>query len=143
MIHLLHPASVHFTIAFLLAGSVAEAFGIFSSRERVERWGGACVLLGTGFVVVSVVTGFLAENSIVHPPGSSADIERHERLGMITLTVYLVALFWKGWDRGRVRESVRPLYAVYVLAAAMLVCVTSWLGGELVYVHGAGVGPQP
>jgi uncharacterized membrane protein len=143
MIHLVHPATVHFTIAFLLAGSVAEAFGIFAGRERVERWGGACVLLGTACVVLSVVTGFLAENSIAHPAGASADIERHERLGMITLALYLVALFWKGWDRGRVRESARPMYAVFVLAAAVLVCVTAWVGGELVYVHGAGVGPQP
>ena len=139
-LHLLHPVTVHFTVAFLVTGGIAEATGILAGRERVERFGGTLLVLGTVTLVATVVTGFLAENSITHPEGSSAAIGRHENAGLLVLGVFLVALFWKGWDRGRVRESVRPLYAVWVLAAVVLVIVTAWLGGDLVYGHGVGVG---
>jgi len=62
---------------------------------------------------------------------------------LILLAVFLIATFWKGWDRGRVRESNRPLYAVWILCGVALAAVVAWLGGELVYGHGVGVGPQP
>ncbi len=138
-LHLLHPVTVHFTVAFLVTGGLAEATGILSGRERLERFGGTLLVLGTACLVATVVTGFLAENSIVPPEGSTAAIARHESAGLLSLGVFLVALFWKGWDRGRVRESARPLYAVWVLAAVALVIVTAWLGGDLVYGHGVGV----
>ena len=131
--------TVHFTVAFLVAGGIAEATGILAARERLERFGGALVVLGTISVVATVVTGFLAENSVDHPTGATAAIERHESAGLVVLGVFLVAIFWKGWDRGRVRESARPLYAVFVLAAVVLVIVTASFGGDLVYGHGVGV----
>ena len=140
MLHLLHPVTVHFTVAFLVTGGIAEAVGILSGRELMERFGGTLLVLGTTCLVATVVTGFLAENSITPPEGSAAAIGRHENAGLLSLGVFLVALFWKAWDRGRVRESVRPLYAVWLLAAVALVVVTAWLGGDLVYIHGVGVG---
>ena len=140
-LHLLHPVTVHFTVAFLVAGGIAEGIGILIGRERLERFGGVLVLLGTASVVGTVVTGILAENSINHPPGSTVAIGRHESAGLLVLGVFVVALFWKAWDRGRVRESARPLYAIWLLAAVVLVIVTAWLGGDLVYTHGVGVHP--
>lgn len=140
MLHLVHPATVHFTVAFLVVGGLVEAYGILRDREAPERFGGTLVLLGTACLVASVVTGILAENSITYPPGAGADIDTHERLGLIVLAVFLVALFWKGWDRGRVRASVRPLFALFLLGGVAAVVLTAWLGGDLVYVHGVGVG---
>jgi len=140
MLHLIHPVTVHFTVAFLSTGGIVESFGILRDRERWERFGGMLVLLGTATLLLSVVSGFLAENSVAHPPGAAPDIARHEIVGLIVLGIFVVALFWKAWDRGRVRESARPVYAFLILAGVLALAVAAWLGGELVYGHGVGVG---
>ena len=62
MLHLLPPAAVHFSVAFLVAGGLGESFGILLRRPGIERWSGTLVLLGTLSLFPTVVTGFLAEN---------------------------------------------------------------------------------
>lgn len=139
MLHLLHPKFVHFAVAFLLAGSVAEAFGIFGRRAALERFGGVLVLLGTVALLPTLTSGFVAHNSLDPPAAAELPIARHEKLALVTFAVYLVAVLWKAWDGGRVRESARPLYAMWILGAAATLAATAWIGGHLVYGLGVGV----
>lgn len=141
MLHLVHPVLVHFTVAFLVTGGLCEAFGIFRGNERVERFGGALVVIGALVLVPTVATGFLAQNTITPPPGSTPALEQHERFAIIALGVFLVTMLWKGWDRGRVRESNRAMYAVLLLVAVAVLLWVAYLGGRLVYEFGVGVGP--
>lgn len=140
MLHLVHPVLVHFTVAFLVTGGVCEVFGIFRGNERVERFGGALVVLGAIALVPTVASGFLAQNTITPPAGSVPTLELHERFAIIALGVFLVAMLWKGWDRGRVRESNRPMYAVLLAVAVAVLVFVAYLGGRLVYEFGVGVG---
>jgi uncharacterized membrane protein len=139
VVHLVHPQFVHFAVAFLLAGSVAEAWGILGDRRRLERFGGRLVLLGTVALVPTVVSGFVAHISLAPPVVARAAISRHELLGLVTLAAYLVSTLWKAWDGGRVRETAIAAYAVWILGAAGALVATAWLGGHMVYGLGVGV----
>lgn len=140
--HLAHPPLVHFAVAFLLTGAVVEAWGILAARERVERFGGILVLVGTGWLVPTVASGFLAVNSVTLDDASRTVAENHERMGLVVLAVFLGLALWKAWHRGTVPPSQRRLYAGSLLVATAVVVATALLGGALVYEHGVGVAPS-
>lgn len=139
MLHLFHPALVHVAVSFLALGSLCEAAGILARREGGERLGGALVLLGTASLVPTVLTGYLAVNSISIPAGAADVVARHERLALVLLAFFLALVLWKAWGRGAVHPSWRVSYAAALLAGAALTAWTAWLGGEMVYLHGVGV----
>lgn len=139
MLHLLHPVFVHFSAALLVAGGAAESLGILAVRERVERLGSVLVVLGTLSLVPTVVTGFLAENTLDVPASVAPLLSGHERIGLSILAVFLSSQLWKGWFRGRVPPGQRFLYAALLLFGVVLVGWGAFLGGEMVYAHGLGV----
>jgi len=139
LLHLLHPVFVHFSVAFLVAGGLAEALGILARREKAERVGGVIVLFGTASLVLTVATGFLAQNVLDIPAGARTLVERHERAGLGILAVFLVSQVWKGWHGGRLPAEQRAAYAFLLLLGAALVAYVAFLGGEMVYAFGVGV----
>jgi uncharacterized membrane protein len=139
MLHLLHPAAVHFSVAFLVAGGLGESLGILLRRPTAERWSGTLVLLGTVSLVPTVVTGFLAEN-VLAPSGALAPLlALHERMGLVILATFLLLLLWKAWGRGAVPEGQRVAFAIALLGAVGLVLYGALLGGTMVYGWGLGV----
>lgn len=139
MFHLLHPIFVHFSAAFLVSGGGFEAYGILRRREGIASFGSMLVLLGTLSLVPTVVTGFLAQNSIEVPPGAEPLLAWHEGTGLSVLAVFLSSQLWKGWFRGRIPPGQRFLYATLLILGAALVGYGALLGGEMVYAHGVGV----
>lgn len=139
MLHLFHPALVHFSVAFLVGGGVSEAWGILARRANLERFGAALVLVGTFSLLPTVVTGVLAGNTVDLPTGVEDDLLLHERIGLVVLGVFLVSQFWKAWGGGRVPGGQRRPYAFYLLAGVALVIFGAYLGGEMVYGHGVGM----
>ena len=136
--HLAHPALVHVTIAFLLVGGAAEAWGIATRRAAWESFGGIAVLIGTASLVPTVVSGYLAANTVPLPPGGAALLDVHERYALIAGAIFLMALLWRGWGGGRIPDGQRGAYALLLASGVILVGVVAFLGGRLVY--GAGVG---
>lgn len=142
MIHLIHPAVVHFAVAFTVAGGLIEAAGLLAGKERWVRVGGPMVLLAVPAVGLAVLTGFLAENSVAPPQAAHGVLDRHEVVGLGALAVLLTVLIWKAWYRGRLPRSHARPHAVLLLLAVALVALGAYFGGELVYVHGVGVAPR-
>jgi len=132
---------VHFALAFAVAGALTEAAGILLARERVERFGGVLVLLGTAAVVLAVATGYLAANTAPGLGEGEADaaLGRHERLALLGAGTLLVLVVWKGIGRGRIAADRRNLYALGLILAAGLLLWAALLGGSLVYEQGVGI----
>lgn len=142
--HLIHPALVHFAIAFLVAGGLLEAYGILGRRPGAERFGGALVVAGAISLVPTVATGFLAMNTVDLGPATEAAASLHERVGILVLGAFGGLMLWKGWNRGTIPEAQRAAYAVALLAAVSLVAYGAFLGGRLVYAFGVGaIGTAP
>jgi uncharacterized membrane protein len=139
MLHLIHPALVHVTFAFLVVGGVAEAYGILRRREGVERFGGTLVILGTVSLVPAIVAGFLAENALTLSIAGEQAVDRHERLGLLVLGVFIPLVLAKAWGRGRPPENWRGLYAAGLALGVAAVLAAAYLGGFMVYELGVGV----
>src|SRR5262245_718757 len=142
MLHLLHPAAVHVSVAFLVVGGLGESAGILLRRPALERWCGTLVLLGTLSLAPTVVTGFLAQNVLVPGEGVAPILELHERTGLLVLGAFLLLALWKAWRGGAVPEGQRLAFAIALLAAVALVVYGAFLGGTMVYGWGLGVTPS-
>lgn len=139
MLHLLHPALVHFPIVFLVAGGLVEAFGIFARREGAERLGATLVLLGALFLIATIATGYLASNTVTPAPGAAGPLDDHERSALVLLGVVLVLTLWKAWGGGTVPPAQQIPYAIALLIGVGWTVYTALLGGRLVYGWGVGV----
>ena len=59
MLHLFHPALLHYSVAFVTVGGVCEIAGLLSRREPLARFGGTLLLLGLASLVPTLVMDHL------------------------------------------------------------------------------------
>ncbi len=137
--HLLHPAAVHFAVAFIVIGVPCEVAGLLGRRRSLAAWGSGLVLAGTMALVPTVVSGFLAANTARVPDSALHTLQGHERAGLAALAVFVLGTLWKAWFGGAVPAWQHRLYAAWLLLGLALVGWGAWLGAELVYLHGVGV----
>ena len=139
MLHLLHPALVHFTVAFLVTGAAVEAWGHFRGNDAAVRWGSSLLIVALATLVPTIVAGYLAANTVELPPGGATDLDWHELNGWILLALVFASQFWKAWCGGRLPDGQRRLYAALLLVVVVSTVYGAWLGGQMVYVQGIGV----
>ena len=139
MLHLLHPALVHLTVAFLVAGGGTELCGIALRREGARRFGGILVGLGVASLLPTIVAGYLAANSLTLQPAAAEAVVDHERLGLLTLGTFLPLLVLKAWGRGRAPDRFALVYALGLAVGVALAAATAYEGGMMVYRLGVGV----
>ncbi|MBI4423613.1 MAG: hypothetical protein HY554_07800 [Elusimicrobia bacterium] len=141
--HLLHPMVVHFPIALLLTGAAAR---LWSGRRRAPGWledaSTALLWLGAASAWAALGLGHLAEDSAAHVPPAWRVLHDHEGAAWWTagwFTALSAAELWR-----RRLPVPRPYARAATLAAWLLGLAllgrTAYLGGELVFRFGMGVG---
>ncbi len=136
----LHAMLVHFPIALLLVGFAAEIAGFITKKEFFHQVGFGLLLLGAAGAVLAYFTGDAAGEGLEEGVLAQA-VGLHEAAAARTLWAVLLAMavrlameatetrqFWA-------RSGALVLYLIAVCATAQ----TAYLGGQLVFVHGAGV----
>jgi uncharacterized membrane protein len=141
-----HPLAVHFPIALIMLSAFFHVLGWFS---RGSRCGNHCAILGHTTLwlgalaaIPTVLLGWMASNSVNHDEAGHLAMLSHRAWALITLAVLIVIA---GWDalRNKVEAEIKPGFVILTIAAATLVGITAWHGGELVYRHGLGVMSLP
>lgn len=144
MLQLLHPATVHFPIALLLAGTL---FTLLYTRGHGRAFATSayhCLVAGWLGAAITTIAGVLAAvPQVVGPDAPHADkigwVNAHAALGIATVLVFGQALL-------RYRRSPALLddaqqrrgYLALLAAGSALLVAGGWLGGHLVYSLGLG-----
>jgi len=138
-----HPRFVHFPIALSLAGVLFVAVGL-ARAGAAERWlwaGRWLVFLGWIGAVVAGVTGLIDQSHAPDTPVVRDTINLHITAGIALMVVFGLALYWPLKDKRLLSGGAgRWGYLALLLLGALLILVESWLGGQLVYKLGVGVG---
>lgn len=131
---------VHFPIAFLLAGVVLLLWSWRRPSETLQRVTAGLLLAGMIFGWLAAAAGGLAYFTV---PAHTE--EGHELmywhlglgLGMLVLSTWVSIARWQK----RTTVATTPQLIAACLGAVLLM-LTGYLGGSIVYHHGAGVDPK-
>jgi len=136
----LHPLIVHFPIALLIVGFVADTvYLIYKKEVCLSKVGFYLMLAGTLGAIAAVLSG----NFFTEDLSGSVEVirERHETLANITMYLMIVAsilriiLVKKGKTESLAGWGVYILY----LAGVILVGYTGMLGGTMVFNYMIGI----
>jgi uncharacterized membrane protein len=130
----LHPMLVHFPIALVAVGFLAELTSVFIKKEIcLTKVGFYLLIFGTLSALVAWLTGMFFTSDM---SGSAGEIrETHELFAWITLGLLLVTSVLRIilQTRKTANNTLKWLsFALYALAA-ISVSVTGFFGGNLVY----------
>lgn len=146
----IHPMVLHFPIVLLyITAGIDVLARILPDRDRfLQRAGFWTLTLACFFTVVTMAVGLVSEQAVHWTPQLQAILERHQTFAMLTGlaegAAWLVRLGsrfprrdsgWQIFGRGRGGWGSTTL----VLLAAASITMTAYLGGKMVYDHGAGV----
>ena len=139
----LHPAVVHFPIAFAYllppAALVTLLWGARARAARAAWWPVAALMLLTLVAgIVAVRSGEATEDRAEQAVAGRLIHEHEERAeGFMVVAWVGLALAAAGFLKGRLGLAARWAFLAAALAMAAQVTWTGKLGGELVYKHGA------
>lgn len=136
----LHAMIIHFPVALLMAGFLSEIIALFVKKEFFSQAAFYLLILGALGAAAAYLTGSFAGEGIEDGP-LEKPMELHEQAATITLWLAIVtalfrsAVFYFQYKR----VWVKWLGIILFAALAGSVSRTGYLGGQLVYSHGAGV----
>jgi uncharacterized membrane protein len=129
----LHPAIVHFPLAWLVGLALVDVVALVLGRTA---WV-ACGLPILGATVLGLLaaagTGLLRASFMMMDPGDHAIMVKHRTLNFVVAGLCLLALALRWQRRNDLRTPWRITYLFLIFAATILVLVSGGLGGRLVY----------
>jgi uncharacterized membrane protein len=143
----IHPMLVHFPIVLFFGALALDLLAAVTGRDLTQRSvlpGLALIVLWLG-VAAAAVTAFFGDAALDIAASRGfpdAALEAHEGLGWTTLFVFLAiavlrALAW--WRRIPLGGARAWLATAMTLAGVVVLTMTAYRGGELVYQLGVNV----
>ncbi len=154
-----HPALVHFPIAFFLLASGAGLLYLFGARRdelRTLTWAGT----GLGLVgaLAAILSGLFAQAGLPPDAPYRSVLNQHIGTGIAQVVVYGFLLYrWRIFGKASARRAreqagndasdllderkARGWIAALFVLGALLVIASGWNGGKLVYEWGVNVMP--
>lgn len=140
--HPIHPMLIPFPIALWVFSLVADLIFLWRGNNVWRDWIAFYSLLaGTLGAVVAAIPGIIDWLSL-----TEARVVRianwHARLNFIALIIFALSLFLRTASGAAVLGDSYTIALVLSLLGVVLVGISGWLGGELVFRHAVAVNPQ-
>ena len=136
----LHAMVIHFPIALLMIAFLSELIALFSKRLFFKNAALYLLILGTIGVVIAYLSGDAAgegmTDGILQEP-----MGMHEEAAWVTLWLSLItslasiAIYYFKYTKSWAKWAALLLFALLIASVAR----TAYLGGQLVFKHGAGI----
>lgn len=139
----LHPMLVHFPLAFLPAFLIIDLAGTWFKKAEWRVVASWLLYMGAISTVFTVVSGFLAGNSVMHGDNVHGIMEALELYGIVTLALVFVLSIWRWVGGSRMRGGANVLFLIVAAVLCAIMLLAADLGGLLVYKYGIGVESIP
>jgi uncharacterized membrane protein len=136
----LHALVIHFPIALLMAGFLSELIALFSKKQFFKNASLYLLLLGALGAIVAYVSGSYAgdgmTDGLLQEP-----MELHEDTALVTLLLAIITALLRSAMYYFDYQKAWAQWVSFLLFAALVgfVARTGYLGGQLVFKHGAGI----
>lgn len=131
----LHPLIVHFPIAIIIVGFLAEVASLFFKKEKcLSKTGFYLMILGSLAAIAAWATGQLFTE---HPDeGEILEVfQKHSTGALITMILITVGALFRIWVVVKKKEETSLKWVVFIfyLLAFAAVAFTGFMGGTMVY----------
>jgi len=142
----IHPMLVHFPLALVPVALGIQLYALLKGQGLFGR--GCAQVTGLGLLalaaviaVVAAMFGDVALDAAVDAGVPDDLLEDHEDLGQISAILLVLISIAGGWLFRRQPSPGKADWAFWLAGAGVLVVllVTAWHGGHLVYDHGVNV----
>ena len=143
-----HPFFVHFTIGLLLTSVLLFVASHFVKdakghvKDHVVIAGKWMLWVGALFTLATVATGFYAFATVAHDDPSHLAMKDHRLWALGTAGIFVI-LAGISFLQDRKNKPLAGWFTPALVIGAVLLGVTGYKGGELVYRHGLGVMSLP
>ncbi len=136
----LHAMIVHFPIALLMVGFLFQVISFFYKKAFFRQSAFYLLILGMLGTVMAYLAGNAAGEGMEEGPLNKA-MQLHEQAATISLWLTVItALVYAGIYGFKYNRLWLSITAVLLFAGVTgSIARTGYLGGQLVYKHGAGV----
>jgi uncharacterized membrane protein len=138
----LHPIIVHFPIALITVGFIAEVVSLFFRSEKcLSKTGFYLMVLGSLAAIAAWATGQLFTEEPTQ--GEILKVfEKHETGALITMILIVAGTLFRIWLMLKKREetSLKWIPFGFYLLAFAAVTFTGYMGGTMVYNFMIGLG---
>ena len=135
----IHPLLVHFPIALIFVIVVCDLIGMILRKESFVFTGTIVTVFAALGAGAAVLSGLIAEESVEESEQVESLIETHESLGFVYLGLILFLLIYRLALRKRLSGMTGWIAVIISVAAAVVVSIGGYIGGEMVYRYGTGV----
>jgi len=138
----LHPLIVHFPIALIIVGFIAEVVSLFFKKEKcLSKTGFYLMILGSLGAIAAWGSGHLFTEEPTQ--GEILNVfTRHETGGLITMILIVSGTLFRIWLVIKNKQETRLKWVVFgfYFLACSAVAITGYLGGTMVYNFMIGLG---
>lgn len=137
----IHPALVHFPIAFLTFAVIADLYALWAKRPEFFRYGTGLLVTGAATLIPAAVFGFISFFTVpAHTEDAHLLMQWHMVLNVCAAVLWLGLAAWR-WRSNRIAPPSGVLVAIGACVLAMTL-LSANLGGLIVYRGGAGIEPE-
>lgn len=136
-----HAFAIHFPVAFLLLSTVVYFLVLVTQREVLKTLFVSALSVGLLGLAAAVITGQFQVDAQIAEGGFVHVFQQHESLAYYALSSFYGVFIWYVVRRKKMQKPEQWMLFAVQVAATGVVLYTAYLGGVLVYQHGAGVVP--
>lgn len=134
----LHPILVHFPIGLITIAVGFYISSLFVRQPFLKEVGFWNLIIGTIGAAASVLTGMWAEEELSPSHEIHELIEQHEILGFLTAGVFVLLSAWAFVRKDQFGKFEYLLFVSILFVGLIVLAITGYYGGELVYEYGVG-----
>src|ERR1035437_6720510 len=138
----LHPMRVHFPIALITVGFIAEVVSLFFKSEKcLSKTGFYLMILGS----LAAIAGWASGHLFTEEPTQGEMLKvfhSHETGALITMILILAGTIFRIWLLVKKKEETQLKWIAFgfYLLAFVAVTFTGYMGGTMVYNFMIGLG---
>ena len=141
--HPVHPMLIPFPIALWIFSLVADVIYLWQGNPIWKGYISFYTLLG-GIIgaAVAAVPGFIDWRSITYRPVKKL-ADWHARLNVTALLVFIADFYLRTTGGSRLVGASLTVPLLLSMLGVILITISGWLAGEMVYVYGVAVSGPP
>jgi uncharacterized membrane protein len=137
-----HPAIVHYPIALISIAALFGMISLFKKKEFFKEVAFWNLLLGVIGAIAAVLTGLIEEQTLAHNEDIHQILAKHKFTGFSLLILSFAFLTWLWVRKNKFGNKEYTLWVVLLVVSTAITFYQGYLGGKMVFEHGAGVKPM-